>query len=45
MLSVIKRAMEKVNVGDEVLVGRKIDRDPVIESLVNDLVDEVMVQV
>ena len=44
MLSVIKRAMEKVNVGDEVLVGRKIDRDPVIESLVNDLVDEVMVQ-
>lgn len=44
MLSVFKQVLEKVNVSDESLVGRKIDRDPVIEGLVQDLVDEVLVQ-
>ena len=28
---------------DEVLIGKKIDSDPVIEGLLNDLIDEVMV--
>jgi 4-aminobutyrate aminotransferase-like enzyme len=33
-----------VTTSDENLIGRKIDNDPVIEGLVNDLVDEVMVR-
>jgi 4-aminobutyrate aminotransferase-like enzyme len=44
MLSVFKNAMTSVTNADENLTGRKIDTDPVIESLVCDLVDEVMVQ-
>ena len=44
MLSVLKQAFDKSRVSDESLVGRKIENDPVIESLVQDLVDEVMVQ-
>lgn len=44
MLSAIKNAFNKVSQNEEPLVGRKIDSDPVIEGLVNDLVDEVMVQ-
>lgn len=44
MLSVIKNAMNHVAQTDETLVGRKIDRDAVIEGLIRDLVDEVMVQ-
>ena len=44
MLSVLKNAITKVNLADEPLVGHKIKNDPVIEGLVNDLVDEVMVQ-
>lgn len=44
MLSVLKQAFDKTRISDEPLVGRKIDQDPVIESLVQDLVDEVMVQ-
>ncbi|MGZ3689890.1 MAG: aminotransferase class III-fold pyridoxal phosphate-dependent enzyme [Pseudobdellovibrio sp.] len=44
MLSVFKSALAKANMADELLAGRKIDQDPVIESLVSDLVDEVQVQ-
>lgn len=44
MLSVLKSALAKVNNTDENLVGKKIDTDPVIEGLINDLVDEVMVK-
>lgn len=44
MLSVLKQAFDKSRVSDEALIGRKIDQDPVIEGLVQDLVDEVMVQ-
>jgi acetylornithine/N-succinyldiaminopimelate aminotransferase len=44
MLSAIKNAFNKVSQNEEPLVGRKIDNDPVIEGLVNDLIDEVMVQ-
>ncbi len=43
MLSVFKNAISQVQKSDETLVGRKIDNDPVIEGLINDLVDEVMV--
>lgn len=43
MLSVLKDALNKVKNSEEPLVGRQIDNDPVIEGLVNDLVDEVMV--
>lgn len=44
MLSVLKNAIAKVNMVDEPLIGHRIQNDPVIESLVTDLVDEVMVQ-
>jgi 4-aminobutyrate aminotransferase-like enzyme len=44
MLSVLKNAITKVKLADEPLIGQKIANDPVIEGLVNDLVDEVMVQ-
>ena len=43
MLSAIKGAIAKVQNADELLTGRKLDHDPVVEGLVNDLVDEVMV--
>lgn len=43
MLSAFKDAIAKVQNSDELLTGRKLDRDPVVEGLVNDLVDEVMV--
>lgn len=43
MLSAIKGAIAKVQTSDELLTGRKLDHDPVVEGLVNDLVDEVMV--
>ena len=43
MLSVFKNVLTKVANADERLIGRKIEQDPVIESLVSDLVDEVMV--
>ena len=43
MLSTIKNALSKVTREEEQLVGQKISNDPVIEGLVNDLVDEVMV--
>lgn len=41
MLSVFKNALNYVQKSDETLVGRQIDKDPVIEGLVSDLVDEV----
>ncbi|MBY0553029.1 aminotransferase class III-fold pyridoxal phosphate-dependent enzyme [bacterium] len=41
MLSVFKNALTKVANSDESLIGRKIENDPVVESLVSDLVDEV----
>jgi len=43
MLSVLKNAMNQVKNSDEVLVGRQIENDPVIEGLITDLVDEVHV--
>lgn len=43
MLSVLKNAMTQVANADESLIGTRIDRDPVVESLIQDLVDEVMV--
>lgn len=43
MLSAIKGAIAKVQTSDELLIGRKLDHDPVVEGLVSDLVDEVMV--
>ncbi|MBC7420924.1 MAG: aminotransferase class III-fold pyridoxal phosphate-dependent enzyme [Bdellovibrio sp.] len=43
MLSVLKNAFNHVETSDEILVGRKIDNDPKVENLVNDLIDEVMV--
>lgn len=43
MLSVLKEAIAKVQNNEELLVGKKIDHDPVVEGLVKDLVDEVMV--
>ncbi len=44
MLSVFKNVLHQVTNADESLIGQKIDQSPVIESLVSDLVDEVMVQ-
>ncbi len=44
MLSVFKNALAQVASSDESLIGRKIDKDPAIESLVSDLVDEVTAQ-
>lgn len=41
MLSVFKNALTQVANSDETLIGRKIEKDPVVESLVSDLVDEV----
>lgn len=41
MLSVFKNALNQVANSDETLIGRKIENDPVVESLVCDLVDEV----
>ena len=43
MLSVLKNAFTQVITADESLIGSKIDKDPVVESLVCDLVDEVTV--
>jgi 4-aminobutyrate aminotransferase-like enzyme len=43
MLSTIKNALSIVTRDEEQLVGRKISNDPVIDVLINDLVDEVMV--
>lgn len=42
--SAFSQAAQKMSQADEGLVGRRIDRDPVIEGLLSDLVDEVMVQ-
>jgi len=44
MLSVFKNIITQVANADESLVGRKIDRSPVIEGLICDLVDEVTSQ-
>ncbi len=44
MLTALKQVLEKVTLSDENTVGHKIDNDPVIESLIQDLADEVMVQ-
>lgn len=41
MLTVIKNAFTHLANSDESLVGQKIQKDPVVESLVSDLVDEV----
>ncbi|AGH96577.1 aminotransferase class III-fold pyridoxal phosphate-dependent enzyme [Pseudobdellovibrio exovorus] len=41
MLSLFKNTLNHVAASDETLVGRRIDRDPAVESLVRDLVDEV----
>jgi 4-aminobutyrate aminotransferase-like enzyme len=43
MLSVFKNALTLVANSDETLIGRKIENDPVVESLISDLVDEVTV--
>lgn len=43
MLSVFKNVITTVANADETLIGKKIENSPVIESLVSDLVDEVMV--
>lgn len=43
MLSAIKSAIAKVQNTDELLTGKKLDHDPVVEGLINDLVDEVRV--
>ena len=43
MLSVLRNAMTKVANADETLIGTRLDRDPVVESLIRDLVDEVTV--
>ena len=43
MLSVFKNALNYVQNSDETLVGRQIEKDPVVEGLVTDLVDEVTV--
>ena len=43
MLSVFKSALNYVKNSDETLVGRQIEKDPVIEGLICDLVDEVSV--
>lgn len=42
MLSVLKNVFNQAANADESLVGRKIEKDPVVESLICDLVDEVM---
>ena len=44
MLSVFKNAFTQVTNADESLVGHKIEKDPVVESLIADLVDEVTAQ-
>ena len=44
MLSVIKNAFTQLKNADESLVGHKIEKDPVVESLIADLVDEVTAQ-
>ncbi len=45
MLSTILEKIKNATTGsDEKLIGRQIDQDPVIEGLVNDLIDEVMVK-
>lgn len=41
MLTLFKNAIDHVAASDETLVGRRIDRDPAVETLVRDLVDEV----
>jgi 4-aminobutyrate aminotransferase-like enzyme len=41
MLSVFKNALTLVANSDEILIGRKIENDPVVEGLISDLVDEV----
>ncbi len=41
MLTVIKNAFTHLANSDESLVGQKIQNDPVVESLISDLVDEV----
>lgn len=43
MLSVFKNALNQIQNSDESLAGHRIQNDPVVEGLVNDLVDEVMV--
>lgn len=42
--SSVKSALTQVANGDESLIGRKISKSPVVESLLSDLVDEVMAQ-
>lgn len=44
MLSVFREALTNAKKNEEMLIGRKIDKSAVIESLITDLVDEVMVQ-
>ena len=43
MLSVFKNALNQLQQSEDSLTGHRLDNDPVIEGLVNDLVDEVMV--
>lgn len=43
MLSVFKNALNQLQQTEDSLTGHRLDNDPVIEGLVNDLVDEVMV--
>ena len=41
MLESLSHLFAKVNSSDELLVGNKIQKDPAVEGLLNDLVDEV----
>lgn len=41
MLDVLNQLITKVNNSDEILLGNKIQTDPAVTGLVNDLVDEV----
>ncbi|MBC7753868.1 MAG: aminotransferase class III-fold pyridoxal phosphate-dependent enzyme [Moraxellaceae bacterium] len=41
MLESLSNLFAKVNSSDELLVGNKIQKDPAVEGLLNDLVDEV----
>ncbi len=43
MLSALKNAIHQMQGADDILIGHKLDHDPVVEGLVTDLVDEVMV--
>jgi 4-aminobutyrate aminotransferase-like enzyme len=43
LASIFDKIKNSTTATDDILVGKKIDQDPVIEGLVNDLIDEVMV--